>query len=333
MAVRVGINGFGRIGRNFFRAAFGASNLEIAAINDLYDAQTLSHLLKYDSIQGIFERSVEGSDKSIAVDGKTVLVTAERDPKDIPWGDMEVDYVLESSGLFKERTMAQRHMEAGARKVVISAPAKNPDVTICMGINHELYDPLAHNVISNASCTTNCLAPVAKVLMENFGIVRGFMTTIHAVTNDQSVLDIAHKDLRRARSASASMIPTSTGAASAIHLVLPELEGRMDGLAVRVPVETVSLVDLVVETERRTEKEEVNAAFEEAAHNGLRGILGYSELPLVSVDFKRDPRSAVVDALSTRVVEGKMVGVLAWYDNEWGYSCRLKDLMEYMITS
>ena len=332
MAVRVGINGFGRIGRSFFRAAFGASNLEIVAINDLHDAQVLSHLLKYDSIRGHYERSVEAFDRTIAVDGKAVVVTSEREPGDIPWGDLEIDYVLESSGHFTGREKAKGHLEAGARKVIISAPAKDPDVTICVGINHEVYDPVAHKVISNASCTTNCLAAVAKVLMEEVGIVRGMMTTVHAVTNDQLVLDVPHKDLRRARSAMASMIPTTTGAASAIYQVIPELKGKLDGLAIRVPTTNVSLLELMVETEKETEKEEVNEAFKKAASGSLRDILGYSELPLVSVDFNHDPHSAVVDALCTRVVRGRMAGVLAWYDNEWGYSCRLKDLMQYMMT-
>ncbi len=332
MAVRVGINGFGRIGRNFLRAAFGASNLEIVAINDLHNADTLAHLLKFDSVQGIYERSVEAGDYGISVDGKIITVTNERSPEEIPWGDLEVDYVLESSGKYTDRAGAQKHVEAGARKVIVSAPAKNPDVTICMGINQGVYDPIAHNIVSNASCTTNCLAPVAKVLMENWGIVKGLMTTVHAVTNDQIILDAAHKDLRRARSAMTSMIPTTTGAAAAIHLVIPELEGKLDGMAVRVPTYSVSLLQLTVETEKEADAAEINAAFEEASLGELYGILGYTELPLVSIDFNHDPHSAVVDALTTKVVDGNMVGVMAWYDNEWGYSCRLKDLMEYMMT-
>jgi glyceraldehyde 3-phosphate dehydrogenase len=331
MTVRVGINGFGRIGRNFFKAAFGSSDLELVAINDLEKADVLAHMLKYDSLLGIYERSVEAGEDNIVVDGKVIKVISERYPEDTPWRELEVDYVLESTGRYKDRAASQGHLKAGAKKVIISAPANDPDITICMGINHETYDPVEHNIVSNASCTTNCLAPVAKVLLDNFGIVRGHMTTVHAVTNDQPVLDVPRKDLRRARGAMASIIPTTTGAAAAIHLVIPELKDKFDGLAVRVPTPNVSLLDVVVETREETTGEEVNEAFRRAAEDGLEGILDCTDLPLVSIDFRQNPHSAVVDALSTKVIGGRMVGVMAWYDNEWGYSCRLIDLMEYMM--
>ncbi len=331
MAVKVAINGFGRIGRNVLRASIGESAIEFAAINDITDPATLAHLLKYDSIYGRFDGTVEVGENALIVNGKTIKIIAERDPAKLPWKELGVDIALECTGLFTAREKASAHLEAGAKKVIISAPAQDEDLTICMGVNHKLYDPTNHNILSNASCTTNCLAPVAKVLQDNFGIVKGLMTTIHAYTNDQRILDLPHKDLRRARAAALSMIPTTTGAAKAVSLVLPELKGKLDGMAVRVPVATVSLIDLVFESEKETTAEEINAAFKKASEGELKGVLGYSEDKCVSVDFNRDPHSSTVDALSTKVIGGNQAKVLSWYDNEWGFSSRMKDLMLYII--
>jgi glyceraldehyde 3-phosphate dehydrogenase len=330
MAAKVAINGFGRIGRNLFRAAFKSQEIEIVAINDLTDAKTLAHLLKYDSIHGILDAKVEAEGNSIIVDGKPIRILKERNPSDLPWKELRVDIVIESTGLFTNREDAEKHLKAGAGKVLISAPGKNSDITICMGVNENDYDPAAHQVISNASCTTNCLAPVAKVLLQEFGIVKGLMTTVHAYTNDQQILDLPHKDLRRARAAAVSMIPTTTGAAKAVALVLPELKGKLDGMAVRVPTPNVSLIDLVVQTEKDTTVEEVNAVLKKTAEGPLKGILEYSDLPLVSRDFNGNPASSIVDALSTAVIGGNMVKVLSWYDNEWGYSNRLLDLARFV---
>jgi len=332
MATRVGINGFGRIGRNFFRAACNDGALDIVAVNDITDAKTLAHLLKYDSVHGAFAGTVEAKDQSLVVNGKEIRVLASKDPAALPWKDLRVEMVVESTGRFTDRTSAAKHLEAGARKVVISAPATDEDITIVLGVNETRYDPAKHHVISNASCTTNCLAPVAKVLLQTFGIRHGFMTTIHSYTNDQQILDLPHKDLRRARAAAMSMIPTSTGAAKAVGLVLPELKGKMHGLAIRVPTPNVSLVDLVAETEKPVTVEGVNAALKKAADGELKGILGYTDEPLVSVDFNGNPLSSIVDAASTSVMDGTMVKVLAWYDNEWGYSCRVRDLIKYIAT-
>jgi len=332
MATRVGINGFGRIGRNFFRAACNDGALDIVAVNDITDAKTLAHLLKYDSVHGAFRGTVEAKDQSLVVDGKEIKVLASKDPAALPWKDLNVEVVVESTGRFTDRDGAAKHLEAGARTVVISAPAKDEDITIVLGVNETQYDPAKHRVISNASCTTNCLAPVAKVLLRNFGIRHGFMTTIHSYTNDQQILDLPHKDLRRARAAAMSMIPTSTGAAKALGLVLPELKGKMHGLSIRVPTPNVSLVDLVAEMERPLTAEAVNAALRKAAEGELKGILGYTEEPLVSVDFNGNPLSSIVDGASTSVMDGTMVKVLAWYDNEWGYSCRVRDLIKYIAT-
>ena len=332
MSVRVAINGFGRIGRNVLRSAkqSGNTNLDFVAVNDLTDSRTLAHLLRYDSVHGSYPGSVELSDDGLIVDGDEVLVLSERDPARLPWKELDVDVVVESTGIFRSRELASRHLDAGARKVVISAPAKDEDITVVLGVNHHLYDPASHHLISNASCTTNCLAPVAKVLLEEFGIVRGLMTTIHAYTAGQAVLDGPHKDLRRARAAAVSMIPTTTGAARAISLVLPELEGKLDGMAIRVPTPDVSLVDLVAELEEDVSEQEVNDALRAAASTELAGILRVEEAPLVSVDFTGESASSVVDALSTAVMGRRLVKVLAWYDNEWGYSSRLVDLVEYV---
>jgi len=330
MAARVGINGFGRIGRNFFRAACEDPALEIVAVNDITDARTLAHLLKYDSVHGAFRGAVEGKDDSLLVNGKTVSVFASKDPAALPWKALGVQIVLESTGRFTDRAGASKHLEAGARKVVISAPAKDEDITIVLGVNEHRYDPAKHHILSNASCTTNCLAPVAKVLLKSFGIRHGFMTTIHAYTNDQQILDLAHKDLRRARAAAMSMIPTSTGAAKAVGLVLPELKGKMHGIAIRVPTPNVSLVDLVAETEKVATVQEVNNALRKAADGELKGILGVSDEPLVSVDYNGTALSSIVDGPSTSVMDGTMVKVLAWYDNEWGYSCRVRDLIKFI---
>jgi glyceraldehyde 3-phosphate dehydrogenase len=332
MATRVGINGFGRIGRNFFRAACNDGALDIVAVNDITDAKTLAHLLKYDSVHGAFPGTVEAKDQSLVVDGKAIKVLASKDPGALPWKDLRVEVVVESSGRFTDRAGAAKHLEAGARTVVISAPAKDEDITVVLGVNETRYDPAKHHVISNASCTTNCLAPVAKVLLRNFGIRHGFMTTIHSYTNDQQILDLPHKDLRRARAAAMSMIPTSTGAAKALGLVLPELKGKLHGVSIRVPTPNVSLVDLVAETEKPVTAEGVNEALKKAAEGESKGILGYSDEPLVSVDFNGNPLSSIVDGPSTSVVDGTLVKVLAWYDNEWGYSCRVRDLVKYIAT-
>jgi glyceraldehyde 3-phosphate dehydrogenase len=323
MAVKVGINGFGRIGRNFFRAAYKDPALEIVAVNDITDAKTLAHLLKYDSVHGRFEEEVGVKDSALSVAGKTVQVLAAKDPSELPWGKLGVEVVIESTGKFTEREGAEKHLKAGAKRVIISAPAKNPDATFVLGVNEKSFDPAKHFIISNASCTTNCLAPIAKVLLDTFGIERGLMTTIHAYTNDQKILDLPHKDLRRARAAGLSMIPTTTGAAKAVALVIPALKGKLDGMAIRVPTSNVSLVDLTVELSKAATAEEINAAMKKAADGPMKGILQYVEEPLVSVDFNHTPFSSEFDALSTKVIEGKMVKVLAWYDNEWGYSCRL----------
>jgi glyceraldehyde 3-phosphate dehydrogenase len=328
MSVKVAINGFGRIGRNVLRAAQNTSEFEIVAINDLTSPQTLAHLLKYDSIHGIFAKEVSATADAIQIDGKTVKVFSERDPAALPWKELGVEIVIESTGFFTNGKDAAKHIQAGARKVIISAPGKDVDLTVCMGVNDNLYDAAKHNIVSNASCTTNCLAPVAKVLLENFGIVKGLMTTVHAYTNDQNILDLPHSDLRRARAAALSMIPTTTGAAKAVALVLPELKGKLDGLAVRVPTPNVSLVDLVVETEKATSVEDVNKAMKAAADGPLKGILAYSEEPLVSCDFNGNPSSSTVDAATTTVIGGNMVKVMSWYDNEWGYSSRIVDLVK-----
>ena len=330
--VKVGINGFGRIGRNVFKALLKKYNneIEVVAINDLTDPATLAHLLKYDSLYGKFEGTVEAKESSIVVNGNEIKIYAERNPKDLPWKELGVDVVLECTGLFRDREKAALHLEAGAKKVIISAPAKDEDITIVLGVNEEKYDSSKHHIISNASCTTNCLAPFAKVIDKEFGIVNGLMTTIHSYTNDQKILDAPHKDLRRARAAAESMIPTTTGAAKAVALVLPQLKGKLNGMAVRVPTPTVSLTDLVCEVSKETTAEEVNAALKKAAEGELKGILGFSEEPLVSMDFRGDERSSIVDGLST-MVSGKMVKVVSWYDNEWGYSNRLADLTKYII--
>ena len=326
MALRVAINGFGRIGRLAFRAGYKDPELDFVQINDLTDAKTLAHLLKWDSTHGPFPAEVAYSKDSIMIGGKRVIVSAERDPLNLPWASQKVDVVIESTGVFRDRVGASKHLEAGAKKVVISAPAKEPDITLVIGVNHKNYDARRHNIVSCASCTTNCLAPVAKVILESFGIETAFMTTVHSYTNDQRVLDFPHKDLRRARTAAASMIPTTTGAATATALVLPELEGRIHGISIRVPTRNVSLVDLVCLVEKQTSKEEVNKAFENAAANELKGILDVCDQPLVSVDFNGNPFSAVVDAQMTSVLRGRTVKVLAWYDNEWAYSNRLVEL-------
>lgn len=330
MALRVGINGFGRIGRNVFRAAFADGDIEFVAINDLTDAKTLAHLLRYDSVHGRFPHEVEATDDAIIVDGKTIKVLAERDPANLPWGDLGVDYVIESTGLFTDGQKAKAHLEAGAKKVIISAPGKNEDLTVVMGVNHEKYDPNEHHIISNASCTTNCLAPVAMVIDQHFGIERGLMTTVHSYTNDQRILDLPHKDLRRARAAALNIIPTTTGAAVAVGLVLPHLKGKLDGFAMRVPTPDVSMVDLVVQLKENTTAEALNAALREAAEGSLKGILAYTDEPLVSNDFLGDPHSSIVDGSMTTVMDGNFAKVIAWYDNEWGYSKRVGDLIRYM---
>ncbi|MBI5903807.1 MAG: type I glyceraldehyde-3-phosphate dehydrogenase [Deltaproteobacteria bacterium] len=330
MTVRVAINGFGRIGRNILRASLSTKEIEFAAINDVTDAPTLAHLLKYDSVFGKIDAQVQAKEGAIVINGREIKITAERDPSKLPWKELKIDVALECTGLFTNREKAEGHLIAGARKVIISAPAKNEDITICMGVNNDRYDPAKHSIISNASCTTNCLAPVAMVLQEKFRIAKGLMTTVHAYTNDQSILDLPHKDLRRARAAALSMIPTSTGAARAVSLVLPELKGKLDGMAVRVPVPTVSLVDLVAELEKNVTAEEVNSALKEAAQGRLKGILEYCDEECVSIDFKGNPHSSIVDALSTKAIAGNMVKVLAWYDNEWGFSCRMRDLVLFL---
>ena len=332
MGTKVGINGFGRIGRNALKAALMKNvDFDVVAINDITDPKTLAHLLKYDSCFGKFDAEIEVKEDAIVVDGKEIKITAERDPAALPWGELGVEVVLESTGLFTKKADAEKHIQAGAKKVIISAPATDEDITIVMGVNEDKYDPANHHIISNASCTTNCLAPVAKVIDQEFGIVRGLMTTIHSYTNDQKILDLPHKDLRRARAAALSMIPTTTGAAKAVSLVLPQLEGKLNGMAMRVPTPAVSVVDVVFELEKATDKDTVNAALKKASE-AMPEILGYVEEPLVSIDYKEDPRSSMVDALSTMMVGDKMLKVLSWYDNEWGYSNRAVDLIEYVIT-
>jgi glyceraldehyde 3-phosphate dehydrogenase len=328
MTVRVGINGFGRIGRQVYKAIFEEydDEIEVVAINDLTDASTLAHLLKYDSTYGGFDAEIEADGSLIRVDDYEINVTSERDPSKIPWGERGADIVIESTGVFTDANKARAHLEAGAKKVIISAPATNEDITIVLGVNHEQYDPAAHHIISNASCTTNCLAPVAKVLHQHFGIANALMTTVHSYTNDQVILDAPHKDLRRARSAALSIIPTTTGAARAVALVMPELKGRFDGFALRVPTPTVSLIDLSVEFESDISVESINEAFVDEATGDLEGILDYTEEPLVSMDFRQDSHSAIVDGLSTMVSGKRFAKVVAWYDNEWGYSCRVVDL-------
>jgi len=328
--VKLGINGFGRIGRNVFRAALDNPNVEIVAVNDLTDAKTLAHLLKYDSVHGKLNAEVKAGKDFISVNGKEIQVLAERDPAQLPWGSLGIDIVVESTGRFTKREDAAKHLEAGAKKVIISAPAKDEDITIVLGVNEDQYDPAVHQVISNASCTTNCLAPFAKVLNDHFTIRRGLMTTVHSYTNDQQILDLPHKDIRRARAAAENIIPTSTGAAKAVGLVLPELKGKLNGFAMRVPTPNVSVVDLVVELEKNVTVEEVNRVLREAAEGKLKGILGYTEEALVSSDYNGEPVSSTIDALSTMVMEGNMVKVLSWYDNEWGYSNRVVDLTEFI---
>lgn len=333
MAIRVGINGFGSIGKRFYRIARTRPGIQVVAVNDITDAGTLAHLLKYDSNYGTLDAEVSHTASSITVGGNEIQITAEKDPAALPWGKLGVDVVIESTGRFVDRERAQLHLNpAGAKKVIISAPAKNEDITIVMGVNESKYDPAQHNIISNASCTTNCLAPVAKVLNDSFGITKGFMTTVHAYTNDQQVLDLPHKDLRRARAAALSIIPTTTGAAKAVSLVLPELKGKLNGFSLRVPVPVVSIVDLVCELGRDATVEEVNGALKSAADGQMKGILGYSEEPLVSSDYKGTQFSSVVDALSTMAIGGNMVKVVAWYDNEWGYCQRLVDLVEFVAS-
>lgn len=330
MTVKVGINGFGRIGRNVFRAALKNPGVDIVAINDLTDANMLAHLLQYDSIHGVLNEKVTVDGEYLVVDGHKVKVLAERDPAQLGWGELGVEVVVESTGRFTKRADAAKHLEAGAKKVIISAPASDEDITIVMGVNEDKYDAANHDVISNASCTTNCLAPFAKVLQEQFGIKRGMMTTVHSYTNDQQILDLPHKDYRRARAAAENIIPTTTGAAKAVALVLPELKGKLNGMAMRVPTPNVSVVDLVAELEKDVTAEEVNAAFKKASEGELKGILDYSELPLVSGDYNGNASSSTIDALSTMVMEGNMVKVLSWYDNETGYSNRVVDLIDYL---
>ena len=330
MAIKVGINGFGRIGRMFLRAALGKKELEIVAVNDITDARTLAHLLKYDSIHGTLRHEVKAEGGSILLDGKPLQVLAERDPGKLPWSKLGVQVVVESTGLFTARDKAAMHLSAGAKKVVISAPAEGADVTLCLGVNERAYDAKKHDVISNASCTTNCLAPIAKVLHDSFGIVHGLMTTVHSYTSDQSLQDTPHRDLRRARAAAMSMIPTSTGAAKAIGLVLPAINGKLDGLAIRVPTANVSLVDLTVTVDKDADEKSVNAAMKAAAEGPLKGILAYSEAPIVSVDLNGDAHSSILDAPLTKVIGKRLVKVFSWYDNEWGYSNRLADIAAFV---
>ena len=330
MSIRVGINGFGRIGRNILRATLQEREIEFVAVNDITDAPTLAHLLKYDSILGNLPDEVKAEGDTIHVAGRSVKVLAMKDPAQLPWKSLGVEYVIESTGLFTEAEKAKAHLTAGAKKVIISAPAKNEDITIVMGVNHEKYDPRKHTIVSNASCTTNCLGPVAKVLNDSFGIVKGQMTTVHSYTNDQKILDLPHKDLRRARAAALSMIPTSTGAAKAIYLAIPELKGKLDGVAIRVPTPNVSLVDLTVELGKKATAEEINGAMKEAANGKMKGILQVTDEELVSIDFRGNPHSSIVDAGLTKVVDGNLAKIFSWYDNEWGFSNRMKDLILYM---
>ncbi|MGF1575691.1 MAG: type I glyceraldehyde-3-phosphate dehydrogenase [Cyanophyceae cyanobacterium] len=331
--VKVAINGFGRIGRNFMRCWLGRtqSNIEVVAVNDTSDAETAAHLLKYDSILGTFQgHDIAASNGNLLIDGKTITVVSDRNPNNLPWKDLGIDLVIEATGVFRDYAGASRHMEAGAKKVMITSPAKGDIPTFVYGVNQDVYDPIRHNVVSNASCTTNCLSPVMKVILDKFGVVRASMTTTHSYTGDQRILDGGHRDLRRARAAALSMVPTTTGAAQAVALVIPELKGKLNGVAVRVPTPNVSLVDVVIQTEKSVIVEEVNGALKEASENGLRGILGYSELPLVSSDYRGHDCSAIVDAEMTAVLGGDMIKVMAWYDNEWGYSQRVVDLAEHM---
>ena len=331
MSIKVGINGFGRIGRNFFRASYDDPEIDIVAANDITDAKTLAHLLKYDSVLGIFGADVKATDDAIIVNDKEIKVLCERDVGSLPWKDLGVTIVIESTGLFRKRPDALKHIEqGGAEKVIISAPATDPDVVVVLGVNDEIYDPENHHVISMASCTTNCLAPPTKVLQQEFGIEKGFMTTIHAYTSDQRLLDAPHGDLRRARAAAVSQIPTTTGAAKAVGIVLPELQGKIDGIAIRVPTANVSLVDLVALLKKDATADDVNGALKEAAEGKLKGILQYTEEPLVSVDFMANPHSSIVDGLFTRIIDNNLVKILAWYDNEWGFSCRMRDLIKYI---
>jgi glyceraldehyde 3-phosphate dehydrogenase len=331
MAIKVGINGFGRIGRNIMRAAMGDANIDFVAVNDLTNAETLAHLLKYDSILGNLDANISAKGDRITVGKEEFQVLSVKDPAQLPWKDLGVDVVFESTGLFTKRDDAAKHVAAGAKKVIITAPAKGPDVSLLMGVNHETYDPAKHQIISNASCTTNCLAPVAKVLHETFGINKGWMTTIHSYTNDQQLLDLPHKDLRRARAAALSIIPTTTGAAVAVGEVMPEMKGRLDGISMRVPTPNVSCIDLAVLVDKQTSRDAVNDAFRSASAGALKGIMEYTEVPLVSIDYRGNPHSAIVDAPYTNVMDGNFVKVLAWYDNEWGYSNRCIDLLRYLV--
>ena len=330
MSVKVGINGFGRIGRNIVRASLVDAGIEFVAANDITDPKTLAHLFKYDSLLGNLAQEVKAEADSIQIDGKRLRVFAERDPAKIDWESVGAQIVVESTGLFTKAEEARKHLRGPVKKVIISAPATNEDLTLVLGVNQQRYDPAKHHIVSNASCTTNCLAPVAKVLHDNFGIVSGSMTTIHSYTNDQKLLDLPHRDLRRARAAALSMIPTSTGAAKAVHLVIPELKGKLDGFAMRVPTPNVSVVDLVVFVGKKTSVDEVNSALKSASESALKDILGYNEEPLVSSDFRGDPRSSILDAPLTRVIGGNCVKTVAWYDNEWGYSCRVRDLVTFL---
>jgi glyceraldehyde 3-phosphate dehydrogenase len=332
MTTKIGINGFGRIGRQALRIAREEypDKLDVVAINDLFDPAINAHLFKYDTNYGTYPGPVGVDGNNLVVDGEEIQVLAQRDPAKLPWGDLGVQVVIESTGVFREGPLAAAHLKAGARKVLISAPAKKEDITIVLGVNEELYDPKKHHIISNASCTTNCLAPVAKIVNDRFGIIKGFMTTIHSYTGDQRLLDLGHKDLRRARAAALNIVPTSTGAARAIGVVIPELEGKLDAFAIRVPTSTVSLIDLTAEVERATTTDELRSVFKEAAEGRLKGILGYNEEALVSVDFKGDPRSSIVDAEYTQVIQGNLVKVVSWYDNEWGYTERLVQLADYV---
>jgi glyceraldehyde 3-phosphate dehydrogenase len=332
MAIRVGINGFGRIGRNILRAALHDKNLDFVAVNDITDTATLAHLLKYDSILGNLQDDVKAEGDSILVADRKIKVLAVKDPGQLPWKDLGVEYAIESTGLFTDGDKAKAHLTAGAKKVIISAPAKGEDITIVMGVNNDKYDPKTHHIVSNASCTTNCLAPIARVLNDSFGILKGQMTTIHSYTNDQKILDLPHKDLRRARAAALSMIPTSTGAAKAIYLAIPELKGKLDGVAIRVPTPNVSLVDLAVQLGKSASAEEINAAFKKAAAGAMKGVLEVSEEELVSIDFRGNPHSSIVDAGMTKVVDGSLAKVFSWYDNEWGFSNRMRDLIHYMAS-
>ena len=333
MTTKVGINGFGRIGRAVFKCILNdpeCSNFEIVGINDLTDSATLAHLLKYDSVQGVSSHEIQSDSEGLIINGKHIKIIAERDPENLPWKQLGVDIVIESTGLFTKRDAAKKHIAAGAKKVIISAPATDPDVTIVLGVNEESYNSSQHQIVSNASCTTNCLAPLAKVMHKSFGIKKGLMTTIHSYTNDQKILDLPHSDLRRARAANLSIIPTTTGAAKAVALVLPEIKGKLDGMAIRVPTPNVSLIDLVVEVEKNTSVEEVNQTLRDASDGPLNKIMRFEEKPLVSIDFNGDSCSSIIDGISTKVIEGNMVKVLSWYDNEWGYSNRVKDLLKFI---